>query len=256
MTTRTAQVNVAKVLADTIISVTQDLTQGTSATQIVSIDCSSDNEGWNRAKACTDCIAFWTNRSKYNGDNQSEEQCNFVCSCEIDDINLQQQITCNFVALQTTVNETTFFESFMSNLYLRAERKELYLPGIESSDSINSLSASITSIYNKLRQQTMQSALQSLATVQVVTLKGPGLITGVNMKQMVDMVSNVLQSSAVLTEDITNIESDLLSLTTLISLAAIEQLIVSIVMILAVMILIIALVFLIKMIFDVMTLTI
>jgi hypothetical protein len=236
-----SQININKIVSDTLIAVTQVITQGAEAYQLISVNC-TDNQ-----TLCTECVSRWATLYKKEGLDpkamQIQETCKYVCNCEVNDVNLSQQIVCDFSAYQDNVSSQEFFDSFMSNLYLESYSNNVSLPGLGLESNMEILQKQVSSIFSKLQQDSVQESLQALKTVQLIDLTGAGSVTGVNMTQMVTMVSSVLQTNETIIKEINTLESILLSLTTQITMAGIEQLITSILMIFAVIIILIVMYF-------------
>jgi hypothetical protein len=229
MTVTTDQLDVNEVVSNTLISVSQVITQAIGATQLINVQCTKNQ------KNCNDCVQFWA--KKYKSENRDplaqaiEETCKYACNCSMSDIDLSQKISCDFKNWQSSCTAVDFYNSFMSNLYLSAYQRQETLPGLNDDNKIKAVQEKVSQVYNELTSSTFQSALTSLQATQVVTLKGPGVLTGVNMQQMVKVVSNVLQSSTTVSKLLNELQELMISLTTQVVNAAINQLIASFIMI-------------------------
>lgn len=200
--------NITRVLADTIVSMTQDISQGIQASQIVSLNCHNTRDPKlpnqpSFQERCAQCVEFWTSRERAAGvtkPDQAEisQTCKYVCSCRIQDVNLRQVVAVNFRSLQETNRQQEFFATFIDNLVLEASAEGVH--GLPDPAKIDAVQKKVNEVYELLVSDTVQQSLQSLEAVQVLRLRGPGLISAVDMNQMINMVSTVLQSITFVTE--------------------------------------------------------
>ena len=235
------QIDVNQLISNTLIAVTQNITQSTYASQLINVNCTTNQQD------CNACIAFWVNR--YKTANQSPdndkiaENCKYICNCSLTDVDLTQTVKCNFKSFATVVTENNFFNSFKSNLYIQMNQTDSYIPAIDSSSNMDSIQKKVNSIHSALSSDTFQATLQSLQTTQSLSLDGPGSITAVSMSQMVDVVSNALQSNETVNTAINELRDELISMGLQVVNAGLNQLIASILMILAIIVIFIVLFF-------------
>lgn len=235
------QIDVNKVISNTIIAVTQVITQTAQASQLINLNCTTNQDN------CNTCIRQWVEKYKEAGQDpltaNIESACSYVCNCSMQDIDLSQKITCNFTALQNSIDENTFFNSFKDNLELTMYQEDNYLPGLGSPANVDAVQKKVNAVFSELKSNTFQSALQALQATQIVSLEGPGSITSVSMSQMVNVISNSTQSNEQVSTAINELQNALLTMTSAVADAGLTQLIASLLMILAIIIIVIVLIF-------------
>lgn len=219
-------VDATAIASAAVVSVTQQVAQAVNAFQAVVCE----NKSEQLSNLCAQCLSAQANE----GDVDRSELCAGVCRCNIEDVDMRQVVVVNFTALQQQVSEQQFFQSFMNNLYLQAASEQVAFPGLTAADNVTAIQEQVNKLYNELRSDSVQTALQGLATNQVVQVKGSGLISGLNMTQMVKQVSTVLQSNISVVQTINRIEQLLVSMTTQFTLTTIDLVLVNIIMILAI----------------------
>lgn len=206
-------VNVANIASASLLAVTQRIAQAVNVLQ--SVTCQNENEAVN--DVCQVCLTA-----------SDPALCVPVCQCNIRDLSMRQVVTVEFRAIQQQENRRVFFQSFLDNLYLEASRTHEGFPGLKSDQQ--TLQTAVNNLYDAIITENVQKALQALGITQIVRLEGPGLITGVNMRQMVQQVSSILQSNVTVTQALGQVEQNLAAMTQEVTIASVQLLIVSFIM--------------------------
>jgi hypothetical protein len=197
------QVDVCTLISDTIVSVTQDISQGLQASQIISVDCSQSD----KSDVCLDCVQTLSDLQKNQGEDVDQtwiqEQCKSTCICEVSEADINAHISCNFSALLDKNMEAKFVTAFKNNMYLDAQQKNSSFPGMASNQEV--LDVSISKVFQKLNSETIQTSLQSIQTLQNINLKGPGEVKAINLSLMVTMVSTVILKSSEMQESLNDL---------------------------------------------------
>ena len=200
-------VDVINIVAQTVISTTQIVAQGLSAYQIISVTCDIET--------CDKC----------KKDHEEIVQiCDHICNCKLQNIDLKQHMKCNFSNLLLIENDV-FVNTFIDNLCVAISEKQQH---VDTTELKELHTKTITNIFTELQSNSMQTALQSLAVTQVITLKSGGIITGVNMVTMVDMVSTILMRSENITKLTTKLTVDLETIIKIVQ-AGLNQVIIAII---------------------------
>lgn len=189
-----------EMVARTIVSYTQDITQGISAKKIISIDCERKNgDASDRTDSCTKCIKIRKMIQESEGDIDLAaitSACAFACTCTIADVNQSSNITCNFKVFTGIVSKKDAQARLRSTLEsvwrIMAVEKKVPLLDFSKESNVSMLSDSATSILEECASDKFQKTVQSLGTSQIVQLNSPGLIRGINLTQVVDMVDTIL----------------------------------------------------------------
>ena len=235
------QIDVNEIISNTIISVTQNISQTVSASQVLSVNCTKNQQD------CNDCVKWWVNKYKEANrdpiDAVIAKNCKYACECSVTNLNMSQAITCNFGALVSTVSQNTFFDSFKSNLYIYMHQRDSYIPGLGSPANMEVVQKKVNAVFSELKDDKFQQILQSLETSQIVEIEGPSSVTKVTMKQMVNIVSNATQGSQSVNAAINDLESTLMTMTKQVIDAGLNQLIASLLMIIAIIVIFIILFF-------------
>jgi len=221
-----------QVLSDSFIAVTQDITQGLDATQIVSVRCA----GKAQADACLECVQVMR---KLNPD--VPPNCSHICDCRLKGINLNQIVRLQYDAIAKRTSFQEFESTFYSTLALSAQRADVRLTEAALSANCNTptcqqFQAQLRTVYAQLGSESMQSILNAVSLVQTVQLRGPGLIAGVNMEQMADVIMRTLQSQDNLQAVMQKVQNYINMSTSVVALASTQILIVWIVMIVTVLV--------------------
>ena len=185
-------INTMKVLTQTMISVSQNITQGAQAAQVVNLICNSPEQ----ISTCASCRQGL--RDLHYDLAFVEKTCDFVCRCQASDIKLDQTISWNFNALISADINAKFVSSFFDNLILEAKLTKDTLFELPSRRTV--IEKSVMEVLNVLRSTTVQTSLQTLKSQQVVRIVGASTTSGISMTQSVNMVSSVLMTSTEMTE--------------------------------------------------------
>lgn len=227
--------DINRVLADALINVTQTASQGIFAGQLTDLRCDQKE----RSQQCVECIGRIKGFAPTLNDRELQSLCAYICECRLEDINQRQVIHANFSAIANTDLKSEFVTSFINSLSLEAKNQNVSLYGLNLFDSTcgdgnnercKIILEQVESIFEALRSDTSQQLLQSLAAYQIVRLNGPGYLTAVDMEQMIDMVSAVLQSNTEISNAVRKIMSQINQATSDTIIVVAQQLIIIVVM--------------------------
>lgn len=244
-------ISITKAVAESYLNITQDIAQGTYNTQVVGIDCTQAQD------VCLQCIqgikdAF--DKAKSNIPNSDiTEMCHGVCTCDIHDIKLDQQISVNFSAFQKLATFESFKTGIMNSIYTQAKQSGggINFYGINSDDTTTILNKSIQNIYSSVQQDSFQSIIQSLKTLQNVELSGAGEIANVDMVIAVDFISKIVQNDSSMSQDIQQLESAILSASTQVTQSGLAQVILWIIRLIILVVCLIFLVYVVNLVFNI-----
>lgn len=224
-----------KIVSDSLVAVTQRLNQTVSSTQAITVDCTHTPEG------CFECMNFYAQEGVQELESINE-RCRFTCACDVNNVDLEQQVHVDFSSIQTSTFQGDFVAALMDNILLEAYENGIRLDGFDTNSEAKERIAEIgAQISETLSSDTMQESLQALAVDQIVQLKGPPIyVNGITMRQMVNMVSSVMQSNTETVELINALDNELRVFYEETVLTATETLIIVIIMALAVVIVIVA----------------
>lgn len=182
--------NILQAISEAYLSITQDVSQGVYALQMVSLDC-----GGETSENCLSCISSTkklTNDSKIISDT-----CKPVCDCSISNIDLSQQISVNFSSFMENSSEADFQSKLLNSIYIQAQQTNNPL---NFQNKMTEITNNINIIYNEMRTESFQNSIQSLKSTQIVSLKGAGNITTVNQQFAIDFISNILMSNSTISK--------------------------------------------------------
>jgi len=176
---------VTNAVAIAYLSITQDITQGILSNQILQVNCNNTQA----KEYCLECTNYWLDYNKNNPNNKlSTEQinsaCDVICTCNLDNITMDQQITVDFTSY-LVANSEHFEKLVLDNIAQQAVANDTTVSLGVSKSTINDL-------YTAIRSNTTQESLQGLETLQIISLSGPGSLVHVDMKSAINYVSNVL----------------------------------------------------------------
>ena len=224
-------ISVTRAVAETYLSFIQNVSQGSFANQVVAIECNYDPLSY----GCLDCIEGLKDSYIRNGLEPDLEYiavaCKPACECNIENINLRQDITVDLNANLSAVSDSDFTTRAMNNIYSQAQQSGTDMFGINRTNATETSQKNISAIFSKIKQGVFQESIQGLQTLQNVTLSGSGTITTVDMTSAVDYVSNVLMSSSEVAKLLTEAQTEMLALTLQVIEAGFAELILLIVQI-------------------------
>lgn len=217
-----------KAVTQAYISVVQDVSQGVLSAQILDIDCSKGD-----SNSCSDCIKYIEELSnKYSSNkikiSDSQKFCDSVCKCDISDINMSMAITLNFSAFLQNGAKDKFITEINNNMYLEANQTGNSFFG--STNKLSNTQKTSESLYTAMSDNTFQSVIQDLSTIQIAKFKGTG-IHFINMNQTTNMVSTALLSNDTTNSLISNLSQQMIELSTQVTDAGLAELIMIIVQI-------------------------
>jgi hypothetical protein len=233
-------------VAQAYLTLSQDISQGINAQQMILADCSNGK----LKNQCYECIE----RTKKLGftPEQIDSICGMECKCTISNVRLSQRIFYNSQIFQDSSTYEKFKNQFENSLYQQAENKSsgLKLQG----DETKNVYTQLTSIYNAMRTDTFQSAMEQMKSLQSVVLIGGGKIVDIDMTQAIDYVSRVLQQNSATSSILNSLQISMFQSAVSIVNAGLGQLIVWIVRIVMIIVIIIALFYVINLIFQIYSL--
>ena len=239
-----------KVVTDVFIDITQQISQGLSALQIVNVDCNSNGAGQN----CLDCIQAWKKLS--NDPNIPKKTCNSVCVCKVENIDMDQNIVLNLDSWLSYSNKDDFLKKINSSISQNAQSsgQSLYPNGDSSGDRQTNITNVTNNIFDAMKSTTFQQAIQSIKTLQIINLQGGGSITNVNLNDFAQYFGQILQNNTDTSSLITQLDASMIQLSTSVTDAGLARLILWIVRIIVAVIILIVLFYAIGLIFQIYTL--
>lgn len=242
-----------KVLTDVFIDITQDISQGLAALQILNVDCNSNGAGQN----CLACIQAWKKLS--NDPKIPEKACNSVCVCKVENINMDQNIVINLQSWLDYTNKEDFIKKINNSINQNAQSsgQSLYPnggKGDSSGDRVTNIANISNKIYDSMKSTTFQEAIQSIKTLQIINLEGGGSIVNVNLNDFTQYFGQILENNGNTSSLINELDASMIQLSTSVTDAGLARLILWIVRIIVAVIILIVLFYSIGLIFQVYTL--
>jgi hypothetical protein len=251
----------ADIAAEAYVAVTQDISQGANAQQIVSIEC---NEGQS-LEYCLDCKAWWKNYiDKTPGaierlitPGQTQQQaidmlCSAQCDCIAGNIDLSSHIRINMDTFYNSGSADAFATQIKNSLAQKASSQggALDLGGNNQAN----MSKQVTQLYESMSSDSFKTSVQGLETIQEVKMSGPGRVLNVRLDEAIDFVSKILQTDSGTQGIVSNLETSIIQSTTQILDAGLAQLILIIVQIVVLIVIIIAVAYASNLVFEAYTL--
>lgn len=234
--------SIQRIIARTVVSVTQMSTQGVKASQVVAIVCNDPTIKAN----CTECLKL----AQAGGDGPAV--CAKLCECGAADISMDQLVTCNFSVLQHASVKDELAQSLTDNLYLGAAQSGTPLPGLP--DAVTAVNESMQSVAQQLTTDVFQTSLQSVQSQQSVVVSGStGTTTHVNIASMLDVVEKAVQKTDAVTTAADTLLSTLMTAVEKRTDAGFMQIILRIVQIAMAIVIVIMTVFIVQITFTIMT---
>jgi hypothetical protein len=244
MSITTSSINASRVVAEAYLSIVQDISQNLFAYQNIDINCQEKTKG----NLCLGCISSWENGyfKKHKMDLKKRAEfirnaCKTACECSLNNVNMNQNITINFNAFLENDANDTFKTQIMNSINQNAEANNTGV--FEFGNRLNDTISTINKIYEKMKTDTVQKSLQTLSVGQNIKIIGPSRMINVNMNQAIDYVSKILISNKETSSLILDLQINILTLTTQVTNAGLQQLIVIIVRIIMLILIIILLLY-------------
>ena len=243
MTVINAKINATSVVVEAYLAITQDISQGVTGRQIVSIDCGGDG----KSKACNECIKYTKNELK-RPPKEVQALCASICTCNIDNIKLKNMISFNAKAFLKVNAKEQFKTQINNSITQKAKQSGGDLFTIP--DKTTNLTKTIDNLYTKMSTGSIQTALQNVQNLQTVSLAGPGDIYNVDMTVAIDYISTILTSDNSIMSSLDELTQNILQLSTQVTNAGLAQLIMWIVKIVLIIVILIVLFYSINLIFQ------
>lgn len=197
----TSQNTTLRILSQTLVAVTQVVGQGVSGQQIVKVECGD-------LQSCDTCISALVELYRSNGEEPDAEriaqECQSFCTCALEDVDLSLSVSCDFGATLSNATQEEFTRTFESNLelYYSSQGQSLLLSGA-TNNQIENIQKSVGLIFQETQTNDVQVALSRLRVQQLLRVRGPFTVTGLDMSQMVDLIKNVLlQNERIATQSV------------------------------------------------------
>lgn len=233
-------------VAEVYLAICQDIAQGASAQQNIVVNCSDINS----KNLCLECVT--RNKNMNKTPQQVGQACTMLCNCNVSNVNLSQNIVYNSRLFMEYTNVADFANMVYNNIAQRADRAQTGITLV--SDKLTNANETITRLFTSMKSKSFQQAMENIQQLQTVSLSGPGNIYAVNMKQAVKFVSTILQTNSQTSSIITDLQSNILQLSTQITAAGFDQLIRIIIRIVMAIIILMLLFYTINLIFQVYSL--
>lgn len=189
-----------QIVTNSIINVTQDISQGLIDYQKLYVNCSKKN-----TITCKNCIKTYTNDlSSLINDPNLKDVCP-SCFCLMENINMDKIINLNLSTLQSSSQMVNFSNQINNSI------KELAtLSG--SSLSKNYDPKQFVQVSNKIfaqfKSNTFQTAINQLKNYQEINIKSPNTnIINVKLKVAINYISNILQQNNELSDSINDLDN-------------------------------------------------
>jgi len=239
--------SLTEAVTEAYLAITQDISQSLEAQQLILLSCDSKE----KRDQCDRCTLWWFNNSRsFNPQPSSDyinKMCAPVCSCDVKNVDMSQTILINFSAFMQDSAKSSFFNQVTNSLAQKATQEE---SGIPTSNTKNS-EDTINSLFEKMQSDTIQTAIQGLSAMQIITLQGTGSVAVVNMNQAIDFISTILENNAEVSSELQKLENQIIQESTQITRAGLEEIIEWIIQIVLFVVILFALFYTIDLIFQV-----
>lgn len=204
--------NILQAISEAYLSITQDVSQGVYALQLVSLDC-----GGKTGENCLNCIS-----SIKELKDKTSDICKPVCECSISNIDLSQQISVNFSSFMESKDSKDFQNNLLNSIYIQAQQTKNPL---NFDNKMTDITTNVNKIYTEMRTEKFQSSIQSLRTMQIVSLRGAGNISTVNTKLAINFISDILLNNSTISKAATDLTNTIVNSTYQAANAGINQVI-------------------------------
>lgn len=237
--------SVTRAVAEAYLAITQDISQSLEVHQLLSVSCNSKD----KKSQCNSCLKWWfDNLSTTNATSEYiNKMCEPVCNCNVKNVDMSQAIVVNFQAFLRDTSKQDFFTQVTNSISQAATQEN---SGIIASNTKNS-EDTINDIFTSMQSDTIQTAIQSMTSIQLIYIEGTSSIAVVDMNQAIDFISNILESNSETQDSLDALENNVIQASTQISKAGLDEVIEWIVQIILFVILLFALFYTVNLIFEV-----
>ena len=247
MTSRVEQI--LTIITDAYINTIQDLSNDEGTTQLININCEA-NAAPSRSQSYIDCLNL-VSGSDYDDYSDSDKYnlCSFNRKCELNDINVGQNIT---ITAENTDSDD-FRNSFKSNLesaaiqYAYNGGSDYTLESIYGGDYNGNYEQIIDTLFSDTEEGTFNQQIQQFIADQQINVVGGRALVTVKLNEYADLISSQLQSIYSSSSTLENLADTVLETETAEIESGLSELIiwiVYIVMIIAAVILLIVIIYL------------
>lgn len=188
-------------ISQSFVNILQSNVQNVGISQILDINCEKYDEVSDNI--CSQCMTKWAtiinkDFSKLsNSDfNFIKESCQYACNCDIDKVNISNNIILDFSNLQKTDIKQKFVSDSVNDLYLSAYKNNTVLYLDSDNNRVSNVENALSDLYDKMVSNTFLSDLQQLLNIQTVTIKGASNVYNININSAINIVSNLVQKSS------------------------------------------------------------
>jgi hypothetical protein len=246
-------------IAESYLSMAQDLTQTASVQQIASINCGTTDKGGS-CMSCTKLYMETLNKFPVDSISTLQEKSDYIkkscktsCVCEISNLNMEQNININYATFAGNSTSESFVTNVRNSVTQKASsNKQSFVTS--PPNKMNTFETTIQKIYKRMKSKTMQKSLQSLQAHQNFTMTGAGKSANISQKQAMKVVSSILMLDKQMASLITELEANVLELSVMVANAGLAEMAMWLVKLIMMVVILVVLLYIITLIFQIYTL--
>lgn len=204
-TEETKTIDVIRSLSEAFVTVTQDISQGVITNQVASINCDKDANG----EACLGCIKAL--KSVGFDTNYITESCKVSCTCSMENIDMSQIIKLDLDTKLSSVSAETFMKQFENSIVAQSKQEGSKFNYFSTAE-IKTLTQSVTNIFSKMRSIDFKQKVDAINNLQLLTLKGAGTVKNITLKTAINFVSKCIMASENIMSEVTDIEKQIINM--------------------------------------------
>ena len=192
-----------ELVARTLVSLTQDISQGLSIKKIISVNCDIPGQ----KNVCLECIAFHRREQElFNSTIDMAyitEACTFACECNVSNVDMTSSVTCDFSSMLSGTITSDQVQSTLETVWQMMSIEDK-LPVVDMNNAKTVLQETSVKIIDICKSNTFQASVQDLKAKQYVALIGVGTIHGLTIQEAIHVVEQIIEAnqaaSAMVTE--------------------------------------------------------
>ena len=200
-----------ELVARTLVSLTQDISQGLSVKKIISVNCNIPGQ----KTVCQDCIEFHQREQElFNATIDMEyikQACTFACNCSVSDVDMTSSVSCDFQSMVSGTVTSNQVQSSLETVWQMMSIEDK-LPIVDMDNTSKLLQETSVKTIDICKSDTVQASVQDLKAKQYVALLGVGTIHGVTIQEIIHVVSQIIETNQEASSMITDLNIGMITI--------------------------------------------
>jgi hypothetical protein len=183
-----------ELVARTLVSLTQDISQGLSIKKIINVNCNIPGQ----QTVCLECIEFHKQEQELLNATidmtDIRQACTYACDCTVSNVNMTSAVSCDFSSMLSGTITSDQVQSTLETVWQMMSIEDK-LPVVDMDNASKVLQTTATKIIDICRSDTFQASVHDLKAKQYVLLRGVGTIHGVTIQEAIHVVEQIIETN-------------------------------------------------------------